>query len=48
LLKSAFGMPARLAGVSMVDGNTALTVTLPFNSAASVSVKRCTPALEAA
>ena len=48
LPKSALGMLARLAGVSMVDGNTALTVTLPFHSAASASVSRCTPALEAA
>src|SRR5207247_1444247 len=46
--KSAFGMLARLAAVSMVDGSTALTVILPFHSAASASVRRCTPAFEAA
>src|SRR5205814_10015622 len=46
--KSALGMPARFAGVSMVDGSTALTVTLPFNSAARASVRRCTPAFDAA
>src|SRR5260370_4794893 len=46
--KSAFGMLARLAGVSMVEGSTALTVILPFHSAASASVRRCAPALEAA
>jgi len=28
--KSALGMLARLAGVSMVEGSTALTVILPF------------------
>jgi len=36
--KSAFGMLARLAAVSMVEGSTALTVILPFHSAASASV----------
>ena len=43
-----FGMLARLAAVSMIDGSTALTVILPLSSAASASVRRCTPALEAA
>ena len=46
--KSAFGMLARLAAVSMVEGSTALTVILPFHSAASASVRRCTPAFDAA
>ena len=46
--KSALGMSLRLAGVSMVEGNTALTVTLPFSSAASASVRRCTPDFDAA
>ena len=45
---SAFGMLARLAAVSMIEGSTALTVILPLSSAASASVRRCTPALEAA
>ena len=41
LLKSASGIDVRLAGVSMVDGSTALTVTLrPLNSSARLSVKR--------
>src|SRR6476659_2273834 len=48
LLKSAFGMLARLAAVSMIDGSTALTVILPFRWAASASVGRCTPAFDAA
>jgi hypothetical protein len=49
LVKSAWGMSARLAGVSMIDGSTALTVIpQPFTSSARLSVKRCTPALEAA
>src|ERR1700688_1845552 len=48
LAKSARGMLARLAGVSMVEGSTALTVILPFHSAANASVSRCTPALDAA
>src|SRR6202051_5397702 len=47
LLKSAFGMLARLAGVSMVEGSTALTVILPFHSAVSASVTRWTAALAA-
>lgn len=46
--KSAFGMLARLAAVSMVEGSTAFTVILPFHSAASASVRRCTPAFDAA
>src|SRR5271165_177938 len=46
--KSAFGMLARLAGVSMVEGSTALTVILPFHSAARASVRRCTPPFDAA
>ena len=45
---SAFGMLARFAAVSIMEGNTAFTVILPLCSAASASVRRCTPALEAA
>ena len=48
LAKSACGMSRRLAGVSMVEGSTALTVTLPLSSAAIASVRRWTPALDAA
>ena len=45
-VKSSFGMVARLAGVSMIDGSTAFTVTpRPLNSAARLSVKRCTALL---
>src|SRR5487761_736679 len=46
--KSAFGMSARLRGVSMVPGSTALTV-IPrsFSSAARLSVSLWTPALDA-
>ena len=48
-VKSAFGMSSRLRGVSMMPGRIALTVMLrSFNSSASASVKRCTPALDAA
>src|SRR6185369_11750874 len=48
LAKSAFGMLTRFAAVSIVEGSTALTVILPFHSAASDSVRRCTPAFDAA
>jgi hypothetical protein len=37
-VESAFGMPARLAAVSMVDGSTALTVIFPFHSAARAAI----------
>ena len=48
-LKSASGMSARLAGVSMMLGNSALTVMpRPLSSSARASVKRITPDLEAA
>jgi len=41
LAEIASGIDVRLAGVSMVDGSTALTVTLrPLNSSARLSVKR--------
>ncbi len=48
-LKSASGMSARLAGVSMMLGNRALTV-MPrsLSSSARASVRRATPAFEAA
>jgi hypothetical protein len=47
--KSAFGMLARLAEVSMIDGSTALTVTpLSLSSSASASVSFATPAFDAA
>lgn len=48
LAGSAFGMLARFAAVSMIDGSTAFTVILPFSSAASDSVSLCTPAFDAA
>src|SRR5258708_2553803 len=49
LAKSASGMAARLAGVSMVEGRTALTVRpRPFHSSARASVRRWTPDLDAA
>src|SRR6202040_160806 len=42
VVKSAFGMSARLAGVSMTEGRTALTVIpTAFNSSARLSVRRC-------
>ncbi len=48
VVKSAFGMSARLAGVSMVDGRTALTVMpADFNSSARLSVRRCSADLDA-
>src|SRR5579883_3481538 len=47
--KSAFGISARLRGVSMMVGSTALTRTPTFfSSSARLSVRRSTPALEAA
>src|SRR6185369_10326427 len=47
--KSAFGMSARFCAVSMIEGSTALTVTLvSFSSSASASVRRSTPAFDAA
>ena len=47
-VKSAFGMSARLAGVSMMVGRTALTlIPLSFNSSARASVSLATPAFEA-
>src|SRR5947199_10763258 len=48
LVKSAFGMLARLAAVSMIDGSTALTVILALYSAATASVRRCAPDFDAA
>jgi hypothetical protein len=48
LAGSASGMLARFAAVSMIEGSTAFTVILPFNSAASDSVSLCTPAFDAA
>src|SRR5581483_975575 len=40
VVKSALGMSARLVGVSMTEGSTALTVMLsPFNSSASACVR---------
>src|SRR5262245_29658373 len=48
LAGSAAGMLARFAAVSMIEGSTAFTVILPFNSAASDSVSLCTPAFDAA
>ena len=47
--KSASAMSARLAGVSMIDGMTALTVrAVDLVSSARDSVSLCTPALDAA
>ena len=47
--KSASGMSARFAGVSMIEGSTAFTRTpLSLYSSASASVSRITPALLAA
>src|SRR5436190_199970 len=47
--KSAFGMSARLGGVSMMLGSTALTFTpWSLSSSARLSVRRATPAFEAA
>src|SRR5690606_34533580 len=47
--KSALGMSARLAGVSMMLGTTALTVmSRSLSSSASASVNRATPLLDAA
>src|ERR1700756_1282817 len=46
---SASGIAARFAGVSMMLGSTALTVTFrSFSSSASASVSRATPAFDAA
>src|SRR5690606_16349320 len=46
---SASGMSARLAAVSMMEGRTALTVTeVDFSSSARASVRRWTPAFDAA
>ena len=46
---SASGMSVRFWSVSRIDGRTALTVTeVDFSSSARLSVKRCTPALDAA
>ena len=48
-VKSAFGMSARLAGVSMVAGRTAFTRTpRSSSSSASDSVSRATPDFDAA
>jgi len=46
---SASGMSRRLAGVSMMLGRMALTVTpTSLHSSAKASVSRCTPAFDAA
>src|ERR1043165_8562392 len=45
---SALGIAARLAGVSMIEGSTALTrMRSPASSAASACVIAATPALDA-
>ena len=49
VVEAAFGMSRRLAGVSMIEGSTALTVTpFSFSSSARLSVNRCTADLLAA
>ena len=46
--KSASGISARLRGVSMIPGSTALTVTpWSLSSSARLSVSLCTPAFDA-